>query len=149
MGNLRESQNDLNAFYLGLKDLVESTFPKTCKMCGRVYKSKQEFLEETVPVRNISLEDSSGLFEIEEDDLSTAIGVFRNCKCGTTLMADFKDRRDDSELGRSNRKKFEKLINILIDNQLEYDTARSELLKVLHGKHSEIIKKVLGNIKFV
>jgi hypothetical protein len=64
-------------------------------------------------------------------------------------MADFKDRRDDSELGRRNRNKFEKLINILMDSHLEYDTARSELLKVLHGQQSEIIKKLLGNIKFV
>ena len=146
MDNSKEQNNWLETFYNGLQELVDSTFPKTCNKCGKTYAAKQDFLNETIPVRDISLEDKSGLFAIEGGDMDTVIGVFRNCKCGTTLMADFQDRRDNSEAGQSRRNQFDNLLETLIDHGMEYDDARRELLNILHGKHSKAIEDILGNI---
>ena len=143
-----EQRTWLETFYKGLQTLVDSTFPKTCPKCSRTYTSKEEFLRETVPVKDISLEDKSGLFALEaftaED--STTIGVFRNCECGTTLMADFQDRRDNSEAGQQRREQFDKLMKMLTEHGMERGLARHELLEVLHGKHSDVIDDLLGDV---
>ncbi len=137
----------LETFYKGLQTLVDSTFPKKCNKCGKVYENEQEFLAETMPVKDISLEDKSGLFSLEGGGMDASIGVFRNCKCGTTLMADFHDRRDSSSVGQKRRDEFKKLLDALVEHGVEHDIARSELLKVLRGEPSEIIKEMLGKIK--
>ncbi len=100
----------LETFYKDLQTLVDTTFPKRCSKCGKTYGTKQEFLRETIPVKDLSLEDKSGLFALEGGDAETTIGVFRNCECGTTLMADFQDRRDNSEAGQQRRDQFAKLL---------------------------------------
>jgi len=147
MADKKEQRNWLETFYKGLQNLVDSTFPKKCNKCGKVYESKQEFLAETMPVRDISLEDKSGLFSLEGGGMDTAVGVFRNCKCGTTLMVDFQDRRDNSVDGQNRRDEFKKLLDALVEHGVKYDIARDELLKVLEGKRSEIIEDLLGEIK--
>jgi hypothetical protein len=148
MATGNEQHTWLETFYKGLQTLVDSTFPKTCPKCSRTYASKEEFLRETIPVKDISLEDKSGLFALEaftaEDN--TTIGVFRNCECGTTLMADFQDRRDNSEAGQQRREQFDKLMQMLTEHGMKHELARHELLEVLHGKHSEIIDDLLGDV---
>jgi ribosomal protein S27AE len=145
--NSTEQQSWIETFYKGLQELVDSTFPKTCNKCGRVYATRQEFLDETIPVRDIELNDNSGLFALEGGDAATVVGVFRNCRCGTTLMADFQDRRDTSEAGKKRREEFTTLLESLVDYGLEFEVARAELLKILHGKHSDVIGEILGEIK--
>ena len=147
MSDTKAQHNWLETFYHGLQDLVDSTFPKKCNKCGKVYKTKQDFLAETIPVKDISLEDKSGLFALEGGDISTTIGVFRNCKCGTTLMADFQDRRDGSSAGQTRRDEFKKLMDTLVEHGVESGVARREILDVLRGNHSKIIEEMLGNIK--
>jgi hypothetical protein len=142
-----EPQNWLETFYKDLQTLVDTTFPKKCNKCGRVYSSKQEFLAHTEPVKNIKLEDNSGLFALEGGDAETTIGVFRNCECGTTLMADFQDRRDNSAAGKARRDQFEKLLVTLVEHGMESPVAREELLRVLHGEQSEAIANLLGHVK--
>jgi hypothetical protein len=147
MSDIKLQSNWLETFYNGLQSLVDSTFPKKCNNCGKIYKTKHDFLSETIPVKDISLEDKSGLFEFESGDVNTTIGVFRNCKCGTTLMADFQDRRENSALGQSRRNKFKKLMDALVEHGVESGVARREILGILRGNHSEIIEEMLGDIK--
>ncbi len=146
MATGKEQHSWLETFYKGLQTLVDSTFPKTCPKCSRVYTSKEEFLRETIPVKDISLEDKSGLFALDGGDVETTIGVFRSCECGTTLMADFQDRRDNSEAGQKRREQFERLMVMLTEHGMEHDVARHELLQILHGERSEIIDDLLGDV---
>lgn len=147
MNGEREKRKWLKLFYNGLQNLVDSTFPKKCNNCGKIYKTKRNFLAETIPVKDITFEDKSGLFELEGGDLATAIGVFRNCKCGTTLMAGFQDRRDGSSVGGNRRDEFKKLLDLLVEHGIKHNIARSELLEVLRGHPSKIIEDILGEVR--
>jgi len=111
-----------------------------------MYTSQEEFLRETIPVKDISLEDKSGLFALDMGETETTIGVFRNCECGTTLMADFADRRDTSEAGQRRREQFDKLMAMLTDHNMEPELARHELLQILYGKRSKVIEDLLGDV---
>ncbi len=124
-----------NELFAGLTALAESSFPKKCANCGRSFETAEAFLQET---RNIN-ETSTGLKQSEDDDGMHIVEAFRNCPCGSTLMDFFSDRRDLSEAGLKRRAKFEKLLCFLVDNELDAETARTELLKVVHGEKSEIL----------
>jgi hypothetical protein len=137
----------LETFYQDLQTLVDTTFPKICPKCERTFASQEEFLRETIPVRDITLTDNSGLFALEGGDAPTTVGVFRNCECGTTLMADFMDRRDNSDKGQGRRDQFDNLHAMLTDHGVAPIDARNELLSVLHGQRSKIIDDLLGDIK--
>jgi hypothetical protein len=137
----------LETFYKDLQSLVDTTFPKICPKCKRTFASLEEFLRETIPVRDISLKDNSGLFALEGGDVPTTIGVFRNCECGTTLMADFMDRRDNSDRGHKRREQFNSLHAMLTDHGVAAVDARVELLNVLHGRRSKVIDDLLGDIQ--
>lgn len=136
----------IGTFYRGLQELVDSSFPKTCPKCGKIFASSEAFLNETIPVRDIKLEDRSGLFCLEGGDIKTVVGLFRNCTCGTTIMADFQDRRDNSEKGQSRRNRFTELMDMLETKDIPRADARRELLRVLQGKTSSLINELLGNI---
>ena len=144
-----QPENDvwIETFYRDLRDLVDSTFPKTCPKCGKVYPSKDAFLTETIAVRDITLEDRSGLFCLEGGPVETAVGLFRNCTCGTTIMANFQDRRDRSGSGRIRRKRFAALMDMLVEKGMPRYDARRELLKVLHGDSSALISALLGEVE--
>jgi hypothetical protein len=137
----------LETFYQDLQTLVDTTFPKKCPKCRLIFKTKDDFLKNTVPVRDITLEDKSGLFALEEVGIATTIGLFRNCTCGTTMMADFQDRRDMSDAGQKRRDQFDNLLEMLIENGMGATEARSELLQILHGEHSTTIEALLGDIE--
>lgn len=123
-------------FYQNLTTLVDSAFPKTCPKCGIIYQDSHAFLTETSPVKDITLQDRSGLFSLEGASSIAAIGVFRNCICGTTIMADFHDRRDLSSKGNERRAHFETLLKTLCDHGIDETEARTELRKVLRGEDS-------------
>ncbi len=144
---IKESHEWARTFYHDLQELVDTTFPKSCPKCGKVYDSKQAFLSETIPVKGLMLEDRSGLFLMDTNPESTAVGLFRNCACGTTLMADFKDRRDNSENGRKRREHFDALMDRLQEKGVTATDSRRELLKVLHGETSSLIDELLDDIK--
>ncbi|MFT6731877.1 MAG: hypothetical protein ACJAS9_000050 [Polaribacter sp.] len=71
--------------------LEHSSFPKKCKTCGKVYESVDEFTENTKLING-----NSGLKSSEGDDGETILELFRNCKCGSTLLDFFADRKDMS-----------------------------------------------------
>ncbi len=123
--------------YQGLRELAESAFPKRCATCGRVYASAEEFLRETRTLRA----NSSGLKQSVDDDGSTIVELYRNCACGSTLMDFFVDRRDMSEAGLRRRRRFGELLERLVSAGLEREVARAELIKIVHGQPSEILRR--------
>ena len=130
----------IKEFYRDLDTLADTAFPKTCPKCGKVYPNSYAFLTQTTPVKDIKLQDRSGLFALEDGCSVAAIGVFRNCICGTTMMADFHDRRDLSPKGHERRKRFCNLVQTLCDHGIDENQARTELRKILRGQESAKLK---------
>lgn len=124
--------------FRGLKALAESSFPKKCGNCGRVFETAEQFLRETEGMGQAH----TGLKEARDDDGSRIVEVFRNCPCGSTLLDFFSDRRDLSDKGMQRRKRFEELHGFLVSNGLDPSLARAELIKVLRGEKSEVLAKI-------
>ena len=119
-----------------LRSLAESAFPKNCANCGREYETAEDFLKQTQHIAP----ERSGLKSSIDDDGSTIVEAFRNCVCGSTLMDFFSDRRDVSQAGLARRKKFGDILDYLVEQGLEHAIARDELIKVVRGEQSEILK---------
>jgi hypothetical protein len=122
----------------GLQQLAAGAFPRTCPTCGRVYRDFAQFLRETRP-----LERHSGLKEVEEEDNSTAVEVYRNCVCGSTLMDLARDRREAPEAGGQGRDQFESMLQKLTQRGLEPNEAYTELRKLMRGEASPVIEQLL------
>jgi hypothetical protein len=135
-----EPDRDERGFFAGLRELAESAFPKRCPSCGRVYETAAAFIAETRPVQA----DRSGLKESVDDEGAPLVELYRNCVCGSTLMDYFSDRRDLSAAGLARRRKFDALLEYLVEQGLERETARGELLKVLRGEKSGILRTVVS-----
>ena len=129
-----------NTLYEGLSALAASAFPKRCRTCGRIYHSVDEFIAETRLLKS----DHSGLQSSEKEDGTLIVELFRNCPCGSTLMDVFNSRRDISENGIKRRNDFDKLM-ATVEKQYNVDseTARNELLKIIGGESSDIIKNIM------
>ena len=126
----------ITEFYQNLKTLVDTAFPKKCSKCGKIYPDSHAFLTETTPVKDHNLSDNSGLFSLDGVGNVAAIGVFRNCICGTTLLVDFHDRRDLTDQGNERRTRFDQLLQSLCEHGVEEEEGRAELRKVLRGQES-------------
>ena len=134
-----KKDNDFSrTFFEGLNSLAQSAFPKKCKTCGRLFETAEQFLKETEDIR----ESVTGLKQSRDDEGAIIVEVFRNCPCGSTLMDFFNDRRDQSRAGDARRKKFNDLLEFLLENGLEREMARNELLKVMRGEKSEILARI-------
>mgnify|MGYP001587925694 CR=1 FL=1 len=121
--------------FSGLRALEETTFPKRCNSCGRVYKTLDDFLEQT---HNLS--GSSGLIAVEGRGKSATIGVFRNCVCHSTLLLPCKDRRGRTPRQLKRRRIFGHLLNTLEKSGWKRSEARLELLKLMRGEKSRILQ---------
>lgn len=121
--------------YQGLRALSELAFPKRCATCGQFYRTAEEFIRQTQALRK-----SSGLKEDLDDDDQVIVALFRNCTCGSTLMDEFSNRRDLSRAGRLRREKFDELLGRLTSAGISKYLARQELLNVMRGKGSQILK---------
>jgi hypothetical protein len=124
--------------FQGLKALAESSFPKKCGNCGRTFETAEEFLRETKQIN----QDITGLKESINDEHEKIVEAYRNCPCGSTLMDFFGDRRDNSAAGMRRRKRFNELLEFLVQYGLEKTEARTELLKVLLGEKSQVLAKI-------
>lgn len=125
-----------STLFEGLTELAQGAFPKRCANCGRLYETAADYLLETRPIT----EKISGFKETLDDDGSVIVEVFRNCVCGSTLMDVFNNRRDVSAAGLHRRQRFGELQEYLVSAGLESEVARGELLKVLRGEGSTILK---------
>ena len=126
-------------FYRGLQALSDSSFPKTCATCGKRFNSVEDYLAMTQKVGQ-----KSGLKESYDDDDTPTVELFRNCTCGSTLMDIFHDRRDLSPQGVNRRKKFKELLDRLVHAGFQLNVARRELLKIMRGEESKLIKIASG-----
>ncbi|HJV25579.1 MAG TPA: oxidoreductase [Aromatoleum sp.] len=124
------------SLYAGLREIAAGAFPKQCRMCGRRYETVQDYITQTQRVGD----GRSGLKQSRDDDGNVIVDLFRNCVCGSTLMDSFNDRRDNTEAGRKRRARFGELVEGLVTKGLERDVARSELLKILHGEKSLLLR---------
>ncbi|RZA07435.1 MAG: oxidoreductase [Moraxellaceae bacterium] len=123
--------------YDGLKALAANAFPKWCAQCGAVYTSAEDFFTKTQP-HNCK----SGLVEATDEEGYTVVGLYRACSCGHELTGFFDDRRDWSETGLKRRQKFGALLDYVVERGVERSVARQELLKVLRGYSSDILRKI-------
>lgn len=115
--------------YEGLQELGAGSFPRKCNSCGREYRDAREWLEHTIPVpRGSGLKSGMGEHE------AVVVELFRNCRCGSTLMEPFCDRRDTSESGERRRQVFDRVVETLVANGLTRDEARLEVLGALRGR---------------
>lgn len=129
---------DRDVLFQGLKSLSESSFPKTCGACGRVYHTSDDFLTKSSPVSY----EHSGLKESRDDNDKPILEIFRNCECGSTLMDFFSDRRDMSEAGEKRRKAFSKIQAMLVARGFKPEEARSELIKFMRGDKSPLLENL-------
>lgn len=124
--------------YKGLKALGKGVFPKKCASCGAIYADMDEFLNKTSLVF-----DKSGLAETPAEDFSPAVGLYRNCACGSTLFLVCGNRRDLSEAGLKKRATFQQMMDALVELGLQPETARRELLNVVRSGRSEALDAFL------
>lgn len=127
------TQDDL---FAGLQVLVEATFPKRCRTCGREYADATEFISATQQVRP----DHAGLKQSLDDDGNPIVDLFRNCACGSTLLESFYNRRDLTDVGMKRRRRFEDLLAKLIGAGVDVVVARAELRKLMRGQANAVIE---------
>lgn len=128
--------SDANLFD-GLRQLSESSFPKKCLGCGKVYETLEQFLYETKNLRN-----TSGLISSIGDSDESIVEVYRNCSCGSTLMDFCHDRRDITEAGLKRRKLFNELHSRLVEKGIEAEKAHEELINLLYGRPCPLLSKL-------
>jgi hypothetical protein len=119
----------------GLRALLDSTFPKTCASCGYVYFSAEQFFIDTQDMPH----GRSSLRSAIEDDGLIMVEVFRNCRCGSTLMDEFGCRRDQSEIGLKQRLAFDNILRAMQARNIAPDVARLEILKYLQGQPNTLV----------
>ena len=127
-----------HSLFARLRALEESAFPKTCANCGRKYRTHEEFLTATHPVRR----DHTGLKQSYDDDGAVIVDVFRNCVCGSTLLESFHDRRDTSPAGQKRRARFAEMLSSLVAAGLSESVVRGELLLLMRGKPNRLVELI-------
>jgi hypothetical protein len=126
---------DDETLFANLQALVESTFPKRCRNCGRSYATAAEFTAATSALSP----DRSGLKQTYDEDGKPIVELFRNCVCGSTLMDGFHNRRDSSPAGCKRRQRFDELLRLIQARGIDSAVGRRELLKLMRGQKSELI----------
>jgi hypothetical protein len=120
----------------GLRACLDLSFPKTCK-CGVVYPTLEDFVAKTD-----TLAAGQSLMDYKDrNNKRTIVGLYRNCRCHSTLMAVCDDRRDTSSRGIERREKFEELLKVLEEQGIERVVGRQELLKMLRGEESQLLEQ--------
>ena len=130
------SEADEDDLYKGMRALADSAFPKECRNCGRSFPDAKSYVSETERLAG----GVSGLKQSIDDDGSHIVELFRNCPCGSTLMDAFSNRRDTSPQGLQRRASFGAMLEKLVAAGLEPDIARTELLKIMRGETSILLR---------
>lgn len=101
------------------RKLLENAFPKKCGACHKLYKSYDEFLQETVSLPNGSLSEGP----------RQSVLAYRNCDCGSTLTIKLEDLRDYSEKGIKQREEFKKRLGELEGSGIKTEQAIAQVKK--------------------
>ncbi|HWA87834.1 MAG TPA: hypothetical protein VG710_16505 [Opitutus sp.] len=112
--------------YTGLQVRSEDLFPLHCDRCRKQYYDLPDFIARTTPVFQ-----SSGLMERMDPASGTFVLLLRNCTCDTSLALRCHDRRDRSSGGALRRRRYEILVEMLIESGDTPDEAREQARRVL------------------
>ncbi|WP_305046969.1 hypothetical protein [Geoalkalibacter sp.] len=117
-----------------LKALHADLFPKICGQCGAVFHSSDDYQRKTrrflTPLRPPSR---------PSEDLNF-VRLYRHCRCGSTLLMQVCDRRDDTEPGRRRREKFQRALDLLVASGWDRNIAREEIQNLLLGEKSSLLE---------
>ncbi|MDE2430377.1 MAG: hypothetical protein KGM99_16760 [Burkholderiales bacterium] len=127
---------DYGDWFAGLKSLSKRDFPKRCANCGRIYETEDDYIRETHPLHR----ERSGLKAGVDHNDAPLLELYRNCDCGSTLLALFADRRDASDTGDQRRQLFNELLEYLAKHGIERGPAHRELLRVIRGERSAVLE---------
>ncbi len=125
----------LKEFYGGLRAFDASSWPMTCSDCGQEFENNEDYVAKTA-----GMTDSTGLGNLQAEDGSQHVGLYRHCLCGNILVGRFKDRRDNSPEGEKAREQFDRLLEMLVQDGMDQDFAHDELLKLVRGEPNELVK---------
>ena len=92
-------------WHTGLQARLDTSFPKRCTTCGRIFETAEEYFTETLDIG----EDDKGLKPFVDDDTTVIIEAFRNCPCGSTMMEMFENPEDNTPEEIARRKRERKL----------------------------------------
>ena len=112
--------------YTGLQVRSADLFPLVCDRCRTGYPGLPEFIASTTPVFR-----SSGLMERVDPASGAFVLLLRNCACGTSLALRCSDRRDRSPDGALRRRRYEILIEMLVESGEPAALAREQARRVL------------------
>ena len=123
-----------------LIDLYSQKFPKRCNNCGKTYKTRNEYLKATYPMR-----DRRGtIFEVKK------VQEYRNCICGSTLLILTDDRRDNSKFGYARRELFDRCLadlkKITEKDEESLKIALREIFRIIIRKSQHV--ESLDNLTF-
>ena len=132
----KDEHLEMDPVFAGLQALASASFPKRCATCGREYPDVASYVQATEGLPN----GRRGFKQSVGDEGEIILELFRNCPCGSTLMDCFSDRRDASTSGLLRRERFGDLVATLVQRGLSAELARTELLRVMRGESSPIIR---------
>ncbi len=133
---------EADEFYRDLRALYEHSFPKVCASCGRKYENIESFISDTERTHG-----SSGLMHVSDTSDRAQVMLFRNCRCGSTLMIECWDRRSNTPEGRAARAAFGRLLERLRKLGVPMREAREELLRYMRGESSEKLDSWMKKLK--
>jgi ferredoxin len=87
---MSSEDNEDEMWHTGLHARLDTSFPKKCMNCGRIFETAEQYFAETLDIR----EQDKGLKTFVDEDTSVVVEAFRNCPCGSTLMEMFDDHRE-------------------------------------------------------
>lgn len=112
-------------------------FHKTCKNCGKVYKSKSDFIANTDSMNG---KPDNICYKING---KTRIFLYRNCNppCLSTLSYTMDERRDMTPAGVRARELFDEVHKIIMDKtQLNRGTSHSLTLFLFRAIRNDYLK---------
>ena len=124
---MQNTVKSASSAYTGLHARPDESFPRTCNRCQRQFADLDDFVANTKPIFRVS-----GLMQRDDPINGTVVLLLRNCTCGTSLALRCADRRDSSEKGAFRRRRFDTMVNLLVEAGVEPATARAELRRMLH-----------------
>jgi len=123
-------------FYRKLHSAAGFAFPQDCPKCRKNFKNVEEFISKTKSVEGVDR-----IFESHDPQQRKIIEIVRQCSCGKVILEEFYTRRDDSLEGIERRAEFSHYLDELCDAGMVCSVARTELLSVMRGKPSPLMKR--------
>lgn len=129
-----------NTIEQALQALSIDSFPKKCEQCDRIYWTHQEYTRDVKNVLRIgSIKQPIHGMETSSHEHET--DLYNMCWCGSKLVCYSEDFRTSHVAEERRRNRFGNLLELLVEQGIEANTARRELLKLMNGENSDIVQK--------